>query len=241
VVVSWEPPPPTTTPGTVRVSLRSRGSNQMTDGLRSVVVPARATRVPLGRRASSGCTLVARPKRRAISSALAAPLPASTGATTTRTSRLSISSPATPNTVPISKVRGSKPRPRQVSTAAATPVLSSGASVATTVHSRISAGVVASALTTHSRSPSTTVVLPPAPSGRASTPPAARMRTSRCPFMISTVMSGRPASVKWNRFEYRRRSRSSAEVSSARADVAVATKTARTEASKVERARMGRG
>ena len=54
-------------------------------------------------------------------------------------------------------------------------------------------------------------------SGRTVKPPLARRWTTVRPLMISTVTSGRPSSVNVNRVEYRIRSLSVAEVSSARA------------------------
>ena len=58
-----------------------------------------------------------------------------------RTSRVSITSPPVPNTVPISNERGSKPRCFHRASAALTPGSSSGPSVSTTVHSMICAGL----------------------------------------------------------------------------------------------------
>ena len=89
----------------------------------------------------------------------------------------------------------------------------------------ITAGFAFSTVTVQLSPPSVSIALPPAPSGRTTTPPFARSLTSLRLPMISTVTSGTPSSVNVNRVEYRMRSLSLAEVSSARA--ATATRRAR--------------
>jgi len=214
---------PVGTSATVIVSLALRGWNHSTCGFWIVVPPLRATIIPDGRRTSSWCTLVATPNRVAIAAARPAPLPAATGSTAIRTSRVSITSPPVPNTVPISNDRGSNPRPRHRASAAVTPVASLGGSVSTTVQSCSTAGRSPATLIVHASPPSLSIAAPPVPSGRTVSPPRARRWTWVRPLMISTVTSGRPSSVNVNRVEYRMRSLSVAEVSSARAGNASAT------------------
>ena len=133
---SCEPPVPVGTSATVSVSVGFFGVNHSTDGLRIVVDAAlrddrarrAGARAPRGRASST-------PNRFACSAARAAPLPAATGSIAIRTSRVSITSPPVPNTVPISNERGSKPRSFQRASAAVMPVASSGPSVSTTVQS----------------------------------------------------------------------------------------------------------
>src|SRR5690606_6621574 len=97
------------------------------------------------------------------------------GSIAMRTSRVSITSPPVPNTVPISNARGSKPRSFQRVSAAAMPVASSGPSVSTMVHSTICAGLAFSTVTVQASPVSVSTALPPAPSGRTATPPRAEL------------------------------------------------------------------
>ena len=216
---------------TVMVSSARVGRSQITEGLAMVVPPLDATIVPRGRRTSSAWTAVVTLYLVAWSLARAAPLPRATGSIATTTSRVSMTSPSTANSVPSSNARGSKPRAFQVAVAVATPVGSSGPRRSITVHSRISAGAVSAARTVQVVAPLTVVALPPAPSGTTVRPPGADSVTSSRLPTISTVTSGSPASVKVNRDEYRIRSLSVVEVSSARAgDTATDATTARASA-----------
>jgi hypothetical protein len=80
------------------------------------------------------------------------------------------------------------------------------------------------AVTVQVVAPATVVALPPTPSGITVRPPGAASVIWSRPPTICTVTSGRPSSVKVNRDEYRMRSLSVVEVSSARAAVATATR-----------------
>src|SRR5687768_16763072 len=81
----------------------------------------------------------------------------------------------------------------------------------------MTAGFVPSATMVHASPPSVSIAEPPCPSGRTRMPLFARSLTSLRLPMISTVTSGRPSSVNVKRVEYRMRSLSVADVSSAEA------------------------